>query len=99
MRKRVGLARALVMNPDILLYDEPTTGLDPIMSDVINELIMRTRSRYPVTSVVVTHDMKTARKVADRVVMLKNGTVLEAGEASTVLNNPIKSISFMAFYC
>ncbi|MBN1852548.1 MAG: ABC transporter ATP-binding protein [Pirellulales bacterium] len=70
MRKRVGLARALVMNPEVLLYDEPTTGLDPIMADVINELIMRTRSRYPVTSVVVTHDMNTARKVADRIVMI-----------------------------
>jgi phospholipid/cholesterol/gamma-HCH transport system ATP-binding protein len=70
MRKRVGLARALVMNPDVLLYDEPTTGLDPIMSDVINELILRTRRRHTVTSVLVTHDMKTARKVADRVVML-----------------------------
>ena len=70
MRKRVGLARALVMNPEVLLYDEPTTGLDPIMTDVINELIMRTRSRYPVTGIVVTHDMKTARKVADRIVML-----------------------------
>jgi phospholipid/cholesterol/gamma-HCH transport system ATP-binding protein len=70
MRKRVGLARALVMNPEIILYDEPTTGLDPIMSDVINELIVRTRERNPVTSVVVTHDMTTAHKVADRVVML-----------------------------
>ena len=70
MRKRVGLARALAMNPEIILYDEPTTGLDPIMSDVINELILRTRERNPVTSVVVTHDMTTAHKVADRVVML-----------------------------
>ena len=70
MRKRVGLARALITNPEIVLYDEPTTGLDPIMSDVINELIIRTRRRNPVTGVVVTHDMKTAHKVADRVVML-----------------------------
>ena len=70
MRKRVGLARALVLAPEVILYDEPTTGLDPIMSDVINELILRTRNKYPVTSIVVTHDMHTARKVADRVVML-----------------------------
>jgi phospholipid/cholesterol/gamma-HCH transport system ATP-binding protein len=70
MRKRVGLARALVMNPEVLLYDEPTTGLDPIMSDVINELILRTRSQHSVTSIVVTHDMKNAQKVADRIVML-----------------------------
>ena len=70
MRKRVGLARALALEPEIMLYDEPTTGLDPIMSDVINELILNTRRRHPVTSIVVTHDMRTARKVADRVVML-----------------------------
>ncbi len=70
MRKRVGLARALVMHPEVLLYDEPTTGLDPIVSDVINELMMRTRDNYSVTSIIVTHDMNTARKVADRVVML-----------------------------
>ncbi|HEX5444383.1 MAG TPA: ABC transporter ATP-binding protein [Pirellulales bacterium] len=70
MRKRVGLARALVMNPEVMLYDEPTTGLDPIMSDVINELILRTRQQNPVTSIVVTHDMNTAKKVADRIVML-----------------------------
>jgi phospholipid/cholesterol/gamma-HCH transport system ATP-binding protein len=70
MRKRVGLARALAMEPEVILYDEPTTGLDPIMSDVINELIITTRRRHPVTSVVVTHDMRTARKVADRLVML-----------------------------
>lgn len=70
MRKRVGLARALAMNPEVILYDEPTTGLDPIMSDVINELIVGTRERNQVTSIVVTHDMNTARKVSDRTIML-----------------------------
>ena len=70
MRKRVGLARALVMNPELIMYDEPTTGLDPIMSDVINELIARTRRRNPVTSIVITHDMNTAKKVGDRIIML-----------------------------
>ena len=70
MKKRVGLARALALEPEVMLYDEPTTGLDPIMSDVINELILQTRRRHPVTSIVVTHDMKTAQKVADRILML-----------------------------
>lgn len=70
MKKRVGLARALALSPEIVLYDEPTTGLDPIMTDIINELILRTRERQPVSSIVVTHEMSTVRKVADRVVML-----------------------------
>ncbi|MEX0702069.1 MAG: ATP-binding cassette domain-containing protein [Planctomycetales bacterium] len=70
MKKRVGLARALALSPEVMFYDEPTTGLDPIMSDVINELILRIQATRPVTSVVVTHDMRTVRKVADRVAML-----------------------------
>ena len=69
-RKRVGLARALALDPEVMLYDEPTTGLDPIMSDVINELILQTQQASKTTGVVVTHDMKTVVKVADRVIML-----------------------------
>ena len=69
-RKRVGLARALALNPEVMLYDEPTTGLDPIMSDVINELMLQTQQTEKVTGIVVTHDMKTVQKVADRVIML-----------------------------
>lgn len=86
MRKRVGLARALALDPDVMLYDEPTTGLDPIMSDVINELILLTRRRRPITSVVVTHDMKTARKVADRVVMLYPLARLRDGEEQVLFD-------------
>lgn len=86
MRKRVGLARALVMEPEVLLYDEPTTGLDPIMSDVINELILRTRKAHQVTSIVVTHDMHSAMKVADRIVMLYPISRLEQGESQILFD-------------
>lgn len=88
MRKRVGVARAAVMNPEIMLYDEPTTGLDPIMGDVINELMMRARRRSAVTSVIVTHDMRTARKVADRVVMIYPTTRLLADVPQIIFDGP-----------
>jgi phospholipid/cholesterol/gamma-HCH transport system ATP-binding protein len=88
MRKRVGLARALALNPEIILYDEPTTGLDPIMSDVINELIVSTRKLHSVTSVVVTHDMNTVRKVADRVVMLQPLNRVGADDPQVIFDGP-----------
>jgi phospholipid/cholesterol/gamma-HCH transport system ATP-binding protein len=92
MRKRVGLARALALNPEIVLYDEPTTGLDPIMSDVINELILSTRRHHPVTSVVVTHDMRTAKKVADRIVMLYPVDRLGPDEPQILYDGPAQEI-------
>jgi phospholipid/cholesterol/gamma-HCH transport system ATP-binding protein len=88
MRKRVGLARALILKPELVVYDEPTTGLDPIMSDVINELILDTRRRYPVTSVVVTHDMHTARKVSDRVLMFFPRRRLEPQHSQVLFDGP-----------
>jgi phospholipid/cholesterol/gamma-HCH transport system ATP-binding protein len=92
MQKRVGLARALIMNPEIIMYDEPTTGLDPIMSDVINELIVRTRRRNPVTSIVVTHDMNTAKKIPDRVIMLMPATRLDPGESQIVFDGTVPEL-------
>ena len=92
MRKRVGLARALVMSPEALLYDEPTTGLDPIVSDVINELILRTRKHHEVTSVVVTHDMKNAQKVADRIVMLYPLSRLDPHESQIIFDGTPQEI-------
>lgn len=86
MKKRVGLARALAVGPEVMLYDEPTTGLDPIMSDVINELILQTRRQHPVTSIVVTHDMRTVQKVADRVVMLHPLVRLGPGESQILFD-------------
>jgi len=88
MRKRVGVARASVMTPEIMLYDEPTTGLDPIMGDVINELMMRARRHSSVTSVIVTHDMRTARKVADRVLMLYPTSRLGPDEPQLIFDGP-----------
>jgi phospholipid/cholesterol/gamma-HCH transport system ATP-binding protein len=88
MKKRVGLARALALDPEVMLYDEPTTGLDPIMTDIINELILQVRQRHPVTSVIVTHEMKTVQKVADRVVMLYPLSRLKPGESQILFDGP-----------
>jgi phospholipid/cholesterol/gamma-HCH transport system ATP-binding protein len=96
MRKRVGLARALILKPELVVYDEPTTGLDPIMSDVINELILDTRRRYPVTSVVVTHDMHTARKVADRVLMFYPRRRLKPDEPQVLFDGPPSDLEHCA---
>ncbi|MBX3415219.1 MAG: ABC transporter ATP-binding protein [Pirellulales bacterium] len=92
MRKRVGLARALALSPEIMLYDEPTTGLDPIMSDVINELMIRVRENNPVTSIIVTHDMHSARKVADRIVMLYPLARLEEDEPQIIFDGSPRDI-------
>ncbi len=87
-RKRVALARAIALNPEVILYDEPTTGLDPIRSDVINELILKLQRELNVTSVVVTHDMTSAYKVADRIIMLHKGKIIADGDADHIRNHP-----------
>ncbi len=79
MKKRVGLARALVLEPEIILYDEPTTGLDPILSDSIDNLILQTQKRFHITSVVVSHDIQATFKIADKIAMLHDGQILEQG--------------------
>ncbi|MCX5776843.1 MAG: ABC transporter ATP-binding protein [Candidatus Firestonebacteria bacterium] len=84
MKKRVGLARAIAMDPEIMLYDEPTTGLDPIMSDVINELIVELQKKLKMTSVVVTHDMKSAYLVGDKIAMMYEGRIIHEGTPSEI---------------
>jgi len=79
MRKRVGLARAIIYEPQIVLYDEPTTGLDPIVADSIDKLIMRVHGRLKVTTVVVTHDMRTARRVSQRILMIHDSKIYASG--------------------
>ena len=91
MRKRVSLARAIAMEPAILLYDEPTTGLDPIMANVINELIVTMREKLDVTSIAITHDMNSAYRIADRIAMLYQGEIIEVGTPEEIKSsqNPI----------
>jgi phospholipid/cholesterol/gamma-HCH transport system ATP-binding protein len=87
MRKRVGLARAIVYEPEILLYDEPTTGLDPIVSDSIDKLMMRVCDRLKVTSVVVTHDMRSARRVGQRILLLHEGRIYASGPPEEIFSS------------
>jgi phospholipid/cholesterol/gamma-HCH transport system ATP-binding protein len=87
MRKRVGLARAIIYQPEIVLYDEPTTGLDPIVSDSIDKLIVRVRDRLNVTSVVVTHDMRSARRLGQRILLLHDRTIYATGSSEEIFNS------------
>ena len=91
MKKRVGLARAIAMDAAIILYDEPTTGLDPITADAINDLIVDLRKKLGVTSVAITHDMQSAYKISDRIAMLYKGEIQEVGTVEEIRNtsNPI----------
>ena len=90
MRKRVGLARAIATNPSVIFFDEPTTGLDPIMSDVINDLIRSTVKELGATALTITHDMASARKIADRIAMLYEGKIIWVGTVKELdkTNNP-----------
>lgn len=91
MRKRVGLARAIAYNPDIILYDEPSTGIDPIRADAINDLIIRMKTEMQASELIITHDMVSAYKVADRIGMLYEGKIIETGTPEEIRNskNPV----------
>jgi phospholipid/cholesterol/gamma-HCH transport system ATP-binding protein len=84
MRKRVGLARAIVMNPKIVLYDEPTTGLDPITTDYVDEMILAAQRELGITSVVISHDISSAFNIADQIAFLSKGVILEQGTPEQV---------------
>jgi phospholipid/cholesterol/gamma-HCH transport system ATP-binding protein len=87
MKKRVGLARAIAMDPEFILYDEPTTGLDPIMADAINDLIIHLKNTLTVTSIAVTHDMVSAYKISDRIAMLYGGKIIMTGTPEEIKNS------------
>jgi len=91
MKKRVAIARATALDPEVMLYDEPTTGLDPIMADVVNELILRVQKNERTTSVVVTHDMKSAYKIGTHIAMLYHGRIIQVGTPAEIQNtaNPV----------
>ena len=87
MKKRIGLARTLISNPKILLYDEPTTGLDPITSNEISELINYTKEKFKTSSIIISHDINCVKTVADRIIMLKDGMVYKEGTLDEFLND------------
>ncbi|MDB5323156.1 MAG: putative transporter ATP-binding protein [Phycisphaerales bacterium] len=91
-RKRVALARAIALDPEVILYDEPTTGLDPVRSDVINQLIIKLQRELKVTSITVTHDMQSAFKIADRIVMLHEGKIIFDGTPAEIQTTEIKIV-------
>jgi len=88
MNKRVGLARALALEPEIVLFDEPTTGLDPIMSDVINQLILKTQKKLGITFVIISHDVKGAFQLAHKIAMLYKGKIVGQGTPQEMRENP-----------
>jgi len=91
-RKRVALARAVALGPEVILYDEPTTGLDPIRADLINELILKLQHTLHTTAVVVTHDMTSARKVGDRIVMLHQGKIIADAGPEELMQSPQEAV-------
>ncbi len=92
MRKRVGLARSIILEPKVIMYDEPTTGLDPIMSDVINKLVIDLNKRLKITSIVITHDMNSVYAIADRVAMIHDGKIIFNGSVQELKDSEMKEV-------
>ena len=92
MRKRVGLARSIILEPKVIMYDEPTTGLDPIMSDVINKLVIDLNKRLNITSIVITHDMNSVYAIADRVAMIYKGRIIFNGSVEELQQSELKEV-------
>ncbi len=91
-QKRIALARAIALSPEVILYDEPTTGLDPIRAETINDLIIKLQQELKITSIVVTHDMNSAYKIADRIVMLNQGKIVADGTPDQIRNSDNKHV-------